>query len=144
MDSIKEQIIKAVFLRLETVSALSPLPRQRLFRSLSSALRHDRFPCAVLQPVTREPVMENALPDLDHRLTVVLRLYGQGNPVDGVLDSLESDCHAAIMAHPRTLGGIARDIIPGTVDYTVEDGDMGETAMSYTILYRTSLSDLNV
>ena len=69
-----------------------------------------------------------------------------GGPIpDQLADPIIASIHSQLMAD-RTLGGLAMDIWPGTVDPQMEKADQPAlwTVLTYNVRYRSSVTDLSV
>ena len=137
--SKREQIMQALVTALAGTTGVGT----RVFRSRSQALTRDESPSVVVMPV-QEQAVEDAIGQIDARLTVQVAVYQRGNVPDSLADATVESAFAKVMAD-ETLGGLAIDI---TEDGTSWDFDEADTdavwiAMNFIVWHRHARKTLN-
>jgi hypothetical protein len=138
--SIREQILAAIATALTNTTQVST----RIYRSRVEAFSRSEAPALVIEPGTDELLQEVSTCKYDWRLTVTVAVYTRGGTIpDQTADPIVVDVHARLMAD-RTLGGLAMDVIPISVDPTFEGADQVAcwTVMSFAVRYRTSVTSI--
>ena len=142
MTTKREQILAAIATTLEGTANVGT----RIMRSRVEAFARNEAPALVIEPGTdsaSEELVSNC--KIDWRLPVLVAVYTRGAIPDQLADPIIASIHSQLMAD-RTLGGLAMDIWPGTVDPQMEKADQPAlwTVCTYNVRYRTSVTDLSV
>lgn len=138
MSSRREQILAYVASTLAGTVQVG----NRIYRSRVEAFSRDEAPALVI-----EPAVDNAQTystcRLDWTLTVLVAIYTRGNIPDQLADPIAVDVHQQLMAD-RTMGGLAIDIVPTSVDYQRDKADLTSLwqVNSYQVRYRTADNSL--
>lgn len=136
MPTKRELIMVALKVKLDTIAGLP------CFRSRVDAFGRSSSPVVLLEPV-KESADNATLQKLDWELSFTASIIVRGNVPDQVADSFISQVHSKIM-EDRTLGDLALDILPQSIDYNFSPGDqtIGEISIGYRLNYRTNVNDL--
>jgi hypothetical protein len=116
----------------------------RIYRSRVEAFARTEAPALLIEPTTdtarEEPV---STCKIDWRLNVTIAVYTRGQIPEQLAGPIVEDVHSRLMTD-RTLGGLAMDIWPGAVDHQKDQADAaaGWTVLSYSVRYRTTVTDL--
>lgn len=138
--SIRERIVAAMAAALANTVQVGT----RIYRSRVEAFSRAEAPALVVEPGTDEVLQELSICKLDWRLTVTVAVYTRGGSIpDQTADPIVIDVHSKIMAD-RTLGGLAMDVIPVSVDPTFESADQVAcwTVITFAVRYRTSVTSI--
>lgn len=137
--SIRERIVAAMAAALVNTTQVGT----RIYRSRVEAFSRSEAPALVIEPGTDEVLQELSICKLDWRLTVTVAVYVRGAIPDQVADPIIADVHAKLMAD-RTLGGLAMDVIPVSVDPQIEKADQvaSWTVITWAVRYRTSVTSI--
>ncbi len=142
MASKREQILAAVATTLEGTTGVGT----RIYRSRVEAFSRSEAGSLVIEPGTdtaaEQPV---STCHIDWRLPVLVAVYTRGLIPDQLADPIIVSVHSKLMAD-RTLGGLAMDIWPGSVDPQMDKSDATAmwTVLTYNVRYRSSVTDLAV
>jgi hypothetical protein len=141
MPSKRESILAAV---ATTLVGTTGVAMKRIYRSRVEAFARNEAPALVIEPGTdsaSEELVSNC--KIDWRLPVLIAVYTRGAIPDQLADPIIISLHSKLMAD-RTLGGLAMDIFPGTVDPQMEKADQPAlwTVCTYNVRYRSSVADL--
>ena len=142
MSTKREQILAAIATTLEGTANVGA----RIYRSRVEAFARKEAPALVIEPGTDSAAEEQVSTcKIDWRLPVLIAVYTRGAIPDQLADPIIASIHSQLMAD-RTLGGLAMDIWPGTVDPQMEKADQPAlwTVCTYNVRYRTSITDLSV
>lgn len=114
----------------------------RIYRSRAEAFARDEAPAIVIEPAA-DRAQTYSTCKLDWTLDVLVVVYVRGAIPDQLADPIAVDVHGKLMAD-RSLGGLAVDIVPTTVDYQRDKADLTSLWMvtTYQVRYRTPDSDL--
>lgn len=137
--SIRERIVAAMAAALVNTTQVGT----RIYRSRVEAFSRSEAPALVVEPGTDEMQQELSICKLDWRLLVTVAVYVRGSIPDQVADPIIADIHAKLMAD-RTLGGIALDLIPISVDPQIQSADQvaSWTVLTWAVRYRTSVTSI--
>jgi hypothetical protein len=140
MTSRREQILTAIRTALTGTAQVG----NRIYRSRVEPLTRNEAPAIVVEPVSDQAQQNTSLPTLDWSLTVRVAVIVRGNVPDQTADPIVLDMHQRLMAD-LTLGGIAFDIQPGSVQFDLQSADQpaGVVICDYLVRYRTSITDLS-
>ena len=141
MTTRREQILSAIATALVGTTGVG----SRIYRSRVEAFSRGESPAISLEPINDTPATNTSLPTLDWSLTVRFAVIVRGAIPDQLADPVVQSLHSKVMADP-SLGGLAMDIIPSSVDWQLIEADQpaGVVLCDYVIRYRTSLTDLTV
>ena len=142
MSTKREQILAAIATTLEGTANVGA----RIYRSRVEAFARNEAPALVIEPGTDSAAEEQVSTcKIDWRLPVLVAVYTRGAIPDQLADPIIASIHSQLMAD-RTLGGLAMDIWPGTVDPQMEKADQPAlwTVLTYNVRYRSSVTDLSV
>jgi hypothetical protein len=137
--SIREQIVAAMTAALAGTTGVST----RIYRSRVEAFSRSEAPALVIEPGTDEVLQEVSTCKLDWRLSVTVAVYVRGAIPDQVADPIIVSLHSKLMAD-RTLGGLAMDLIPVSVDPQLQQADQvaSWTVITFAVRYRTTVTDI--
>jgi hypothetical protein len=114
----------------------------RIYRSRVEPLTRGEAPAIVVEPMN-DVAEERNVPYLDWTLQVAVTVITRGLVPDQLADPIIESAHSKLLADV-SLGGLAFDIIPASVQFELVEGDqpVGVTTMVYRVRYRTRLTDL--
>jgi hypothetical protein len=100
-------------------------------------------PAIVIEPVNDTAEQNTSLPMLDWSLTVRVSVIVRGTIPDQLADPIVESLHSKLMAD-LTLGGVAMDIRPQSVNFELVEADQpaGVISCDYLIRYRTANANL--
>ena len=112
----------------------------RVFRDRWEAVARNEMPCIVLQPRSEsDEVISNCKINTDLDFTVDVLISGA--PLSTLADPVRVDAHSRLMA--ETFAGLSViHCYPQGRVWDPESGEIGVLRCSYTLRYRTQLSDL--
>ena len=115
----------------------------RIYRSRVEPLARNESPAIVIEPISDTAEQTTSLPKLDWSLTVRVAVIVRGTVPDQLADPIVEDLHAKLMAD-LTLGGVAIDVQPVSVNFEMVEADQpaGVISCDYLVRYRTSTTDL--
>lgn len=136
--SKREQILAAITATLAGTTGVS----NRIYRSRVEAFARNEAPAIVVEG-GRETAAVISNCKLDWSMDVLVAIYARGNIPDQLADPVRVSAHAKLMAD-RTIGGLAMDIVPTSVDPQLEAADQPALWMvcTYQVRYRTAATDL--
>ena len=139
MTTRREQILSAITTALAGTTGVG----SRIYRSRVEAFSRGESPAISLEPINDTPATNTSLPTLDWSLTVRIAVIVRGAIPDQLADPVVQSLHAKVMAD-LSLGGLAMDIIPASVDWQLIEADQpaGVVLCDYVIRYRTSVGNL--
>jgi hypothetical protein len=139
MTTKRETILAAVRTALTDTTGVST----RIYRSRVEPLARGESPAIVVEPVSDTAEQNTSLPTLDWSLTVRVAVIVRGDVPDQVADPIVESLHAKVMAD-LTLGGVAMDIRPVSVNFDLIEADQpaGVISCDYLIRYRTANANL--
>lgn len=137
MKTKREQILEAIKTTIEGVSSPTDL-QSRVYRSRKDAVDRAEAPVVILEPIRDDPNDESYY-RLVWRLLVRVSLVVRGEIPDQTADPIISSIYEAVMSDP-TLGGLAMDIAPGSVNFELLDSDAGGGVIpiDFSISYQTA------
>lgn len=114
----------------------------RAYRSRIEALSRDEAPALVVEPGQDNAQVVN-LCKLSWSLDVLISVYSRGAEPDSLADPTIVSIHTILMAD-RTVGGLAYDLVPVSVQFDLERADTAScwTQLVYRVSYRTAVDDL--
>lgn len=138
MSSRREQILAHIASTLAGTVQVG----NRIYRSRSEAFARDEAPAIVIEPAADRSQTYSTC-KLDWTLDVLVVVYVRGAIPDQLADPIAVDVHSQLMAD-RSLGNLAVDILPTTVDYQRDKADLTSLWMvtTYQVRYRTADSSL--
>jgi hypothetical protein len=139
MTTKRETILAAVRTALIDTTGVST----RIYRSRVEPLARGESPAIVVEPVSDTAEQNTSLPTLDWSLTVRVAVIVRGDVPDQVADPIVESLHAKVMTD-LTLGGVAMDIRPVSVNFDLIEADQpaGVISCDYLIRYRTANANL--
>ena len=139
MTTRREQILTAITTALAGTTGVG----SRIYRSRVEASSRGESPAISLEPINDTPATNTSLPTLDWSLTVRIAVIVRGAIPDQLADPIVESLHALVMAD-LSLGGLAMDIIPASVDWQLIEADTpaGVVLCDYVVRYRTSVGSL--
>ena len=140
MTTRREQILTAITTALAGTTGVG----SRIYRSRVEAFSRGESPAISLEPINDTPATNTSLPTLDWSLTVRIAVIVRGAIPDQLADPIVESLHSLLMAD-LSLGGLAMDIIPASVDWQLIEADQpaGVVLCDYLIRYRTSVGSLS-
>ena len=139
MATKREQILAAIATALASTSGVSG----RVYRSRVTAVQRAESPAIVVEPISDTPTQNTSLPTLDWRMRVRVSVIVRGDVPDQLADPVIESMHTKMVAD-LTLGGLAIDVQPDEVSFTLVDADQpaGVIFNDYIVQYRTSVASL--
>jgi len=139
MTTRRETILAAVRTALTNTTGVST----RIYRSRVEPMARAESPAIVIEPVNDTAEQNTSLPTLDWSLTVRISVIVRGAIPDQLADSTVESLHSKLMAD-LTLGGVAMDIRPQSVNFELVEADQpaGVISCDYLIRYRTDNANL--
>jgi hypothetical protein len=141
MTQIKrEQILAAIVTTLANTTGVST----RIYRSRQEAFARAEAPCLLIEPGIDVPSDDPVSTcKIDWTLPVDITVHTRGAIPEQLAAPIIDSLHGKLMAD-ETLGGLAMRIWPGPVNHQREQADAtaGWTTCTYTVRYRTSVTDL--
>jgi hypothetical protein len=115
----------------------------RIYRSRVEPMARAESPAIVVEPVSDTAQQNTSLPTLDWSLTVRVAVIVRGAIPDQIADPVVESLHAKLMAD-LTLGGVAIDVQPQSVNFEMVEADQpaGVISCDFLIRYRTSVTNL--
>jgi hypothetical protein len=140
MSSRREQILA----QFATALAGTVQVGNRIYRSRAEAFARDEAPAIVIEPAADRGQTYSTC-KLDWTLDVLVVVYVRGAIPDQLADPIVVDMHSKLMAD-RSMGGLAVDIVPTTVDYQRDKADLTSLwqVNTYQVRYRTPDNSLEV
>jgi hypothetical protein len=138
VSSKREQILAAITSNLAGTTGVG----SRIYRSRVEAFARNEAPAIVVEG-GRENGSTYSTCKLDWSMDVLVAIYARGNIPDQLADPVRVSAHAKLMAD-RSIGGLAIDIVPTSVDPQLESADQPALWMvcAYQVRYRTAANDL--
>lgn len=140
MTTKRESILAAIAAALAGTTGVST----RIYRSRVEAIPRDESPAILIEPLQDVPSdLSMSGTPLQWILTIRITVVARGDIPDQAADPTVLSLHSKMMADV-TLGGLAQDIQPGNVLFSLEGADSaaGTTACEYNIAYRTQYANL--
>lgn len=140
MSSRREQILAQIATTLAGTVGVST----RIYRSRVEAFQRNEAPALVI-----EPGIDTSAPEpvstckIDWTLQVLIAVHTRGGIPDQTADPTIVSIHSKLMAD-RTLGGLAMDCWPVSIDPQFDKADLTSnwTVLTYQVRYRTSISSI--
>jgi hypothetical protein len=139
MTTKRETILAAVRTALTGTTGVG----SRIYRSRVEPMARAESPAIVVEPVSDTAQQNTSLPTLDWSLTVRVAVIVRGAIPDQIADPVVESLHAKLMAD-LTLGGVAIDVQPQSVNFEMVEADQpaGVISCDFLIRYRTSVTNL--
>jgi hypothetical protein len=139
MATKRETILAAVRTALTGTTGVD----SRIYRSRVEPMARAESPAIVVEPVSDTAQQNTSLPTLDWSLTVRVAVIVRGAIPDQIADPVVESLHAKLMAD-LTLGGVAIDVQPQSVNFEMVEADQpaGVISCDFLIRYRTSVTNL--
>lgn len=139
MATKRETILAAIRTALIGTTGVST----RIYRSRVEPMARAESPAIVVEPVSDTAQQNTSLPTLDWSLTVRVAVIVRGAIPDQIADPVVESLHAKLMAD-LTLGGVAIDVQPQSVNFEMVEADQpaGIISCDFLIRYRTSVTNL--
>jgi hypothetical protein len=139
MTTRRENILAAIASSLAGTTGVS----SRIYRSRVEPITRGESPAIVIEPVNDTAEQGTSLPMLDWSLTVRISVIVRGAIPDQLADPTVESLHSKLMAD-LTLGGVAMDIRPQSVNFELVEADQpaGVISCDYLIRYRTANANL--
>jgi len=139
MATKRETIMAAVRTALTGTTGVD----SRIYRSRVEPMARAESPAIVVEPVSDTAQQNTSLPTLDWSLTVRVAVIVRGAIPDQIADPVVESLHAKLMAD-LTLGGVAIDVQPQSVNFEMVEADQpaGVISCDFLIRYRTSVTNL--
>ena len=139
MATKRETILAAVRTALTGTTGVG----SRIYRSRVEPMARAESPAIVVEPVSDTAQQNTSLPTLDWSLTVRVAVIVRGAIPDQIADPVVESLHAKLMAD-LTLGGVAIDVQPQSVNFEMVEADQpaGVISCDFLIRYRTSVTNL--
>jgi hypothetical protein len=136
--SKRDQILAAITTTLAGTTGVG----SRIYRSRVDAFARNESPAIVVEG-GRETAEAISDCKLDWTMDVLVAIYARGAIPDQVADPVRTSAHTKLMAD-RTIGGLAMDLVPTTIDPQLEAADQPALWMvcTYQVRYRTAITDL--
>ena len=140
MATKREQILAAITTALSGTAGVNG----RVYRSRVTAVQRAESPAIVVEPISDTPTQNTSLPTLDWRMRVRMSVIVRGDVPDQLADPVIESMHAKMVAD-LTLGGLAIDVQPDEVSFSLVDADQpaGVIFNDYIVQYRTSVASLS-
>jgi hypothetical protein len=138
----REQIMAAVATALVNTTGVGT----RIYRSRVEAFSRNESPALVIEPgldsAASEPV---STCKIDWTFQLIIAVYTRGAIPDQVADPVIKSVHSKLMTD-RTLGGLAMDLWPVSVEPQLASADLPAlwTVLTYQVRYRSSITDLSI
>jgi len=141
MASKREQILAAIRSTLTGTTGVGT----RIYRSRVEAFQRNETPAIVIEPAndtsSSEPV---STCKIDWTLQVLIAVHTRGGAIpDQTADPILVSIHSKLMTD-RTLGGLAMDIWPVSIDPQLDKADAASnwTVCTYQVRYRTQITTI--
>ena len=136
-SSISERIMVAVEALLQGV----PQVNLRVYREREEPPSRNECPCLILG-CDAEANSAGAVPVVDCQLKIFVEICVSGRPLATLADPIRVEIHQLLMAAPRTLGGLAWDIVPEGVDWDRAVGEIGIARLRFEVRFRHQRDNL--
>lgn len=134
--SRSERILAAIATALAPTAGIS----SRVFRDRWEAVARNEMPCIVIEPLSEsDQVISNCKINTD--LVVSIDILISGAPLSTLADPIRVDMHSRLMAATFSGLGVIH-LYPQSREWQAESGEIGILSSSYSVRYRTELSDL--
>ena len=134
--SKSERILAAIATALAPTAGIS----SRVFRDRWEAVARNEMPCIVIEPLSEADEVPDVGP-VNTDLVVAIDVLISGAPLSTLADPIRVDAHARLIAATFTGLGVIH-VYPQGREWKAEPGEIGILSCSYSVRYRSSLSDL--
>jgi hypothetical protein len=134
--SKSERILAAIEAVLAPTAGISG----QVFRDRWEAVARNEMPCIVIEPLGESDEVPEVGP-INTDLTFAVDVLVSGAPLSTLADPIRVDAHSRLMAEPFTGLGVIH-VYPQSRQWQAEPGEIGILSCSYSVRYRSSLSDL--
>jgi len=134
--SKSERILAAIEAVLASTDGISG----RVFRDRWEAVARNEMACIVIEPQSESDEVP-AVGPINTDLTFAVDILISGAPLSTLADPIRVDAHSRLMAEPFT-GLDVIHVYPQSREWQAESGEIGILSCSYSVRYRSSLSDL--
>jgi hypothetical protein len=135
-SSISERILVAVEALLQGV----PQVGARIWREREEPPSRDECPCLILG-CDAEISSAGTVPVVDCRLKAFVDICVSGRPLSTLADPIRVEISQRLMASPRTLGGLAWDIVPEGTEWDRAVGEIGIARLRFEVRFRHRRDD---
>jgi hypothetical protein len=135
-SSISERIMVAVEALLQGV----PQVGARIWREREEPPSRDECPCLILS-CDVESNSAGAVPVVDCRLKIFLDICISGRPLAALADPIRVEISQLLLASPRTLGGLAWDVVPEGTEWDRAVGEIGIARLRFEVRFRHRRDD---
>lgn len=141
MTTRREQILTTLATTLSSVAGVNG----RVYRSRVEPIARNESPAVIIEPVSDQPTVPDAIGRMRWRLTVRVMVYVRANVPDQAADSIVESVYSKVMAD-TTVGGYAQDVYPTAVNFEMLEADVaaGVITNEFEIVYQTAYSDLTL
>jgi len=134
--SKSERILAAIATALAPTAGISG----RVFRDRWEAVSRNEMPCIVIEPLSESDEVPDVGP-VNTDLVVSIDVLISGAPLSTLADPIRVDAHSRLMAASFTGLGVIH-VYPQSRQWQAGPGEIGVLSCSYSVRYRSSLSDL--
>jgi len=134
--SKSERILAAIVTAITPTSGIS----SRVFRDRWEAVARSEMPCIVVEPQGESDEVPEVGP-VNTDLSFTVDILISGSPLSTLADPIRVDAHSRLMAASFTGLGVIH-VYPQSRQWQAEPGEIGILSCSYSVRYRSSLSDL--
>jgi hypothetical protein len=134
--SKSERILAAIATALAPTAGIN----SRVFRDRWEAVARSEMPCIVIEPLSESDEVPDVGP-VNTDLVVAIDVLISGSPLSTLADPIRVDAHARLLAATFTGLGVIH-VYPQSREWKAEPGEIGILSCSYSVRYRSSLSDL--
>jgi hypothetical protein len=134
--SKSERILAAIATAITPTAGIS----SRVFRDRWEAVARNEMPCIVIEPLSESDEVPDVGP-VNTDLVVAIDVLISGSPLSTLADPIRVDAHARLLAATFTGLGVIH-VYPQSREWKAEPGEIGILSCSYSVRYRSSLSDL--
>lgn len=136
VSSISERIMLAIEALLQGVPQVAGIWRER-----EEPPSRDECPCLILG-CDVESNSAGTVPVVDCRLKIFVDICVSGRPLAALADPIRVEINQLLMASPRTLGGLAWDIVPDGTEWDRAVGEIGIARLRYEVKFRHQRDDI--
>lgn len=117
----------------------------RIYRDREQAVGRNEIPTGegvlIIEPASETDDISTTTETLTTTLNINADLYINGAPLSTISDPIRVDLHSRIMAS-TALRALVISVYPSGRNWDPEAGDLGAVRSTYTVTYRTSLTDI--
>ena len=134
--SKSERILAAIESALTPTTGISG----QVFRDRWEAVARNEMPCIVIEPLSESDEVP-AVGPINTDLAFAVDILISGAPLSTLADPIRVDAHSRLMAATFVGLGVIH-VYPRSREWQAESGEIGILSCSYSVRYRSSLSDL--